>query len=945
MAVEVENLIVFLRAHVSSDEYNFVSLRGGKYHITREYKQAFLDLYCKAAPFFTEQNATSLIWRAPKQDYLPLIFDIDLQVAEDVAFSNETFIELAQMIMFYVSSEIKDLGMGVVLTRKQRCYPKETPKGTVFKTGFHMFVFGILVSKELALKIRNRIIEGNLPCFLEKHHVINPAHDVLDKSVCPFGKNGLVMLSDYKREMNTGKAYSIFFRGTYNYSTADWNHPKEFQPEQTVTLLGEMRNIFWGWLWNTPKWPKFGDIGEIKAAKSWGSLKSTKASQCSMCQFNLTRFLEALPGWIPDNEMYRQIVYFCSAQGLDPAFVGHTCNAAWGYQDQETEHMMRNATDSHQIGKGSLIRILKLHSKEWNEQDIFGEEPTVVSYYNEYVELMNGVHTLNEVERFLLDTCQYVIGCKKFTWLRYTNVRDKHNHIIKNIVRPLTKEPPFSNSDDFVVRISPGIQELINALEESCKKIPKDKSKIKQFARVQELLTTINKLPVSEAYIVAKSCLGDRMPEPEMTRVSKILKEVHLHGRMKRYLHLEFTPYSGTLDPTDVDILNTFSSFPMETYVPSLKVDIRTTTIWKYLYDVFGHQQQDMKLLNFLLDFIAWKIQHPNRRSGRIICVVSKRQGTGKSSLFHLLQLVMGSQLCSFHDCLDTLTCRFNFPNHSKLCHWVDDVHAVTNKNDTRKLFPKATCKFQKYEAKGQGVITLQEFSEIWVTANDQAPLHVSTEDRRIMIIEASDCHKQETEFFDALYAEFENLDIGHALYTFLKHRDVSTFKPSNNPPSLAKARSIERCMVKSHVFLTEFFKEHWLLTYKPRDKTNSEWTSLYQVFTKDMTQRRRVLIRIEHRRFYKLYSNFTKEYSPSSRVREYATFYREMEQLDIIKHKKRRKINGKNKTGVDIDFQKLKTKLIELYPATDLGEWISEIETTEFVETLSTLQKIETWK
>ena len=940
MAVpEVENLIAFLRDHASSGEFNFVSLRGGKYQITKESQQAFLELYCKAAPFFTEQNATSLTWRTPKQDFLPLIFDIDLQVAEEVAFSNETFIELAQMIMFYVSSEIKDLGMGVVLTRKQRCYPK----GTVFKTGFHMFVFGILVSKELALKIRNRILEGDLPRFLEQHHIINPPHDVLDKSVCPFGKNGLVMLSDYKRERNTGKAYSIFFRGTYNYSTDDWNHPTEFQPEQTVTLLSEMRNIFWGWLWKTPKWPKFGDlVGEIKAKRPLNT-RQVVYSECSMCEFNLTRFLEALPGWIPDNDMHRQVVYFCSAQGLDPAFVGHTCNAAWGYEDQETENMMRHAQSHDQVGKGSMIRILKLHSQEWNEHAIFGEEPTVVSYYNEYVQLMNGVHTRNEVERFILDTCQYVIGCKKFTWLRYTNVRDKHNQIIKNIVRPLTKDPPFSNSDDFVVLISPGIQELIKALEESCKKIPKDKSKIKQFARIQELLTTINKLPLSEAYIVAKSCLGDRMPKPQETRVSKILLKAHLHGRMKRYLNVEFMPYSGTRDPTKVDILNTFSPFPMETYVPSREVDIRTTTIWKYLYDVFGHQQQDMKLLDFLLDFIAWKIQHPNRRSGRIICVVSKRQGTGKSSLFHLLQLVMGTQLCSFHDGLDTLTSRFNFANHSKLCQWVDDLHASTQ-NEQRKLYPKATCKFQKYEAKGQGIITLQEFSDIWVTANDQAPLHVSTEDRRIMIIEASDCHEKKTEFFDALYAEFEDLDIGHALYTFLKQRDVSTFKPSNNPPSLAKARSIERCMVKSHVFVTGFFKEDWLLAYKPRDKTNSEWTSLYQIFTKDKTQRRRVLIRIEHRRLYKLYSNFTKEYSPSSRVREYATFYREMEQLGIMKHNKRRKINGKNKTGVDIDFHKLKEKLIELYPATDLGEWISEIETNEFVETLSTLQKIETW-
>ena len=153
---------------VISGEYNFVSLRGGKYQVSREAKKEFLELYCKAAPFFTEDNAPSLAWKTPNTDYLPLIFDVDLHIAEDVTFSHETFIELAKIIMYHVSCEIKDTGMGIVLTRKQHCYRKKTDKGFVFKTGFHMFVFGVLVSKPLALHIRNIILTGLfLPLFLD----------------------------------------------------------------------------------------------------------------------------------------------------------------------------------------------------------------------------------------------------------------------------------------------------------------------------------------------------------------------------------------------------------------------------------------------------------------------------------------------------------------------------------------------------------------------------------------------------------------------------------------------------------------------------------------------------------------------------------------------------------------------------------------------------------
>ena len=74
MAIDLENLLTFLkRTSVSTGEYNFVSLRGGKYNITSENRQEFLDLYCQAVPFFTENNSPSLVWKTPQYDYLPLI--------------------------------------------------------------------------------------------------------------------------------------------------------------------------------------------------------------------------------------------------------------------------------------------------------------------------------------------------------------------------------------------------------------------------------------------------------------------------------------------------------------------------------------------------------------------------------------------------------------------------------------------------------------------------------------------------------------------------------------------------------------------------------------------------------------------------------------------------------------------------------------------------------
>ena len=110
MILEVENLTEFLkRSRVSEEPYNFVSLRGGKFNITHANRREFLELYCEAAPHFNEQVAPSLVWKTPNYEHLPLIFDIALHLAEDHTFPNETFIELARIIMYHVSSELKDL--------------------------------------------------------------------------------------------------------------------------------------------------------------------------------------------------------------------------------------------------------------------------------------------------------------------------------------------------------------------------------------------------------------------------------------------------------------------------------------------------------------------------------------------------------------------------------------------------------------------------------------------------------------------------------------------------------------------------------------------------------------------------------------------------------------------------------------------------------------------
>jgi hypothetical protein len=180
---------------------------------------------------------------------------------------------------------------------------------------------------------------------------------------------------------------------------------------------------------------------------------------------------------------------------------------------------------------------------------------------------------------------------------------------------------------------------------------------------------------------------------------------------------------------------------------------------------------------------------------------------------------------------------------------------------------------------------------------------------------------------------DLENLDVAHAWYWFLKKRELGSYHPSMDPPTAAKSRTIEACMVKSHIFMNDFFCEKtWVLSGLPENTSWSSWTSLYQSGTCDKGYfSGEFYLRIEHRRFYQLYKRFMRDNYPASKPRNIDTVFKELEKIDVIRHPKRRLLNKRQKRVVDICFPFFKKKMTELYPTVQVNEWDSQTDQIGF--------------
>jgi hypothetical protein len=292
---------------------------------------------------------------------------------------------------------------------------------------------------------------------------------------------------------------------------------------------------------------------------------------------------------------------------------------------------MNNLTE-FRVTKASLIKFLEKHAtQEWDERVIFGHSD--VRYYNEFAVFMKprSVHNNCDVVKFLTGVCKYAYRFKKYTWLDYTTNKDKFNHEIKTYFRAISKDPPWTGSDDIEIATYPHKSELIQALQQQGKKKIKadDKVAIEAANRRNKRIQEVELMDDKNAYELTKKILGDDCPPPTMVLVSKLIKRLQRRNQLQRFTDIDFVPYPGDEeDPTPPETINMFDGFYLEDYRPSTHINIEHTLTFEYLKDVWGFGSCKHPQFEYIMKLLSFFVQFPAERSGRIVTLVSISEGT-----------------------------------------------------------------------------------------------------------------------------------------------------------------------------------------------------------------------------------------------------------------------------------------------------------------------------
>ncbi|MDC3311886.1 DUF5906 domain-containing protein [Alphaproteobacteria bacterium] len=191
----------------------------------------------------------------------------------------------------------------------------------------------------------------------------------------------------------------------------------------------------------------------------------------------------------------------------------------------------------------------------------------------------------------------------------------------------------------------------------------------------------------------------------------------------------------------------------------------------------------DEDLYEYVLDWMADAIQNPAKRPGVALAIRGK-QGVGKgiftnvfASLFgpHSIQVTQSSHLVG----------NFNAHLRDKLLVFADEAFWAGDKRAEGVLKGLVTEENIAIEMKGVDVQSSPNYVRLVLASNNEWIIPASADQRRFVVIEASEARMQDATYFEAIINQIE--DGGRAaLMYFLSERDLNGVNLRNIPKTEA---------------------------------------------------------------------------------------------------------------------------------------------------------------
>lgn len=286
--------------------------------------------------------------------------------------------------------------------------------------------------------------------------------------------------------------------------------------------------------------------------------------------------------------------------------------------------------------------------------------------------------------------------------------------------------------------------------------------------------------------------------KPEPLKFSKILSSMLQTRRLKTYNDTVWMPFHSKNPPTTIcpNKLNLFQGFVLEK-LPCNNIVFEDTKMFDLLSKLCGNKQIP---LDYLLNFIAAKLQFPMIKHPVAICFINSREGVGKGSFGTMLERIFacGSNSYVSFNSLESFANSFNGIQTRALFITLEEVTA--KRNNLREfnglLKDKISSTIILEEIKNRERSLRPWYASIIVFSNEFNVMSCSKTDRRLVMFESDAGHANKKTYFTELYKELEDMTFLKCAFDYFSNRNISEWNYRTFPPSKLKEK-LQQCSEK----------------------------------------------------------------------------------------------------------------------------------------------------
>lgn len=234
----------------------------------------------------------------------------------------------------------------------------------------------------------------------------------------------------------------------------------------------------------------------------------------------------------------------------------------------------------------------------------------------------------------------------------------------------------------------------------------------------------------------------------------------------KEYYNIAFTDKE-----VDKETYNLFKGFP---YQPIDHEDVDIEIFFTFVYEVIC--DKDGFIYNIVIAFIAQIMQDPFNKLGTSI-VISGKKRIGKGSFVKTITELVGTTLSMQTSNKDDVFTRFNAHLMYKILIYFNEAYWHGDKKIESSMKSLMTDDDTTYEIKNGPTFSGKNYSRLILDSNDALVVPATFDEGRYIALKASDCRKDDKEFFDKVNTLRENTQAMEKLMYYFVNFDYKPYE------------------------------------------------------------------------------------------------------------------------------------------------------------------------